>query len=1476
MSEEINNDDNDNNNNNEDSPNKKNITKRKRKELINDDSDEDGEDNQKNNNISQKKDEKSKEEENSDNTKKPNFVKIKFNTIDKNKAGNSPIKDNPALQEKLKKIFMKRDKLKFQYMKQDIPDSLKYHSDDSDSSDPSGLRKSKILKKNNMIFSEQNEKDKKDEINNSKKKHKSNSIKDNINDGSIHKNSSNVKNNKNDTEKIENTPNKKENIDYSHKKEENSKKIKVERKKFHSLNYNNKNNDYEIDKNQKSNKKIENIFNMEYFKNKNKKSNKEENEEEIYDLEKEEENYNNKRMRKDNAKKNILLKVLEKRDNKKDNEFPENKIPKHNEDNQEKEEEDNKNINQKQKLLKLLIEKKNNNSNDDNNLNKNNNDNEIKHKNEDKKIDNEEEEDDKEDTLKMKYDKEKENNRRKIIKQIKSESNNSTLNKKSEKKENKEEFEKNNKKEREKINEEVERDDENDEDESDKKGTYISQNHKNKLTINLKPKKDMIQEKRNENKKEINNEKEEDIDNNEEELKPNKNVDGLFDILEKLKQKKAAENKPKTISKKELNKDEEIDELQNEKKDIENIRKKEIKLEQKTITKGNKKIKEEESNKKSNKNNNLCYNNRRRISNKQIKKNVLNNEELKIRRKLEEDLKAEINKKDSNDLRDDEISTVYSKSNLINNSFSNNNLTQTKKEKQKHTNCKNIPARNTSNVGNRYKNLIDDSNGATEIMINDIPPTNLDRSFDAANAYIKRKVPKGKNVINVYRPKKVNNNVRNKSLIENSSKSFNPNQNIILNNANKIYNSPNYYRNNNSLNNNNRFLKNNHSFCEYPLDNSNPDSIRERNDINMEINLGGGLNSSFDTYMKANLSHLNKNNEGNIFIGKNNLYYGNMNKNFNNSAYNKKTNIPVRNNNYKKNTTNINTYIKNNYYKNEKGNKSFGYLNTGLNNNNNIFDNNNFNNNYNRITCNNNNGNFYGIKNQQFTPYNNNNKNSVINYNNIPLRTYGNQPIADISNYNYENIYQNSAESPKRYSSSKVNNTLNNINTPSNININNQNNFTYNNITPYQSNQTPTEKDTSINIEDILVLEDKFKDIDVSLKRNKQMHNECFEFWNYYYNCSLYGRLEKLFKNQGDSLNVKISINHLLMSVMICYDFSFEIHILKGDFSILEDILKSNHNNLIIIFEHILSKVSSESKSNTWVLKLGYLINNFNKLNNHNEYNIVKIREMTPVEKIQYNKTVIEQNIRILLKNYKTKRIEYLTSIFKKINDKTYDEINLFFRDNIFRTDNLSGSVLASVYLKENEYFQTEPAPYIKTKNTKPYSLILDLDETLIHFKVSNEDESEGILQIRPGIVPFLEQVGKYYELIVFTAATQDYGDLLIDSIEENTLYFEHRFYRQHTVIMGNDFVKDLTRIGRPLDKIIIVDNMPQNFRLQKENGINIKAFWGEDAEDNALEELGIILTNIAQEGGDLRIGLAKYRDEIIRKVTSNISRNKY
>ena len=42
------------------------------------------------------------------------------------------------------------------------------------------------------------------------------------------------------------------------------------------------------------------------------------------------------------------------------------------------------------------------------------------------------------------------------------------------------------------------------------------------------------------------------------------------------------------------------------------------------------------------------------------------------------------------------------------------------------------------------------------------------------------------------------------------------------------------------------------------------------------------------------------------------------------------------------------------------------------------------------------------------------------------------------------------------------------------------------------------------------------------------------------------------------------------------------------------------------------------------------------------------------------------------------------------------------------------------------------------------------------------------------------------------------------------------------------------------------------------------------------MEELGKILINIALDGKDVRIGLEKYRDEIVKKVTSNISKSNY
>lgn len=110
----------------------------------------------------------------------------------------------------------------------------------------------------------------------------------------------------------------------------------------------------------------------------------------------------------------------------------------------------------------------------------------------------------------------------------------------------------------------------------------------------------------------------------------------------------------------------------------------------------------------------------------------------------------------------------------------------------------------------------------------------------------------------------------------------------------------------------------------------------------------------------------------------------------------------------------------------------------------------------------------------------------------------------------------------------------------------------------------------------------------------------------------------------------------------------------------------------------------------------------------------------------------------------------------------------------------------------------------------------------------------------------------------------------ICEEIEIKKPYFNHKFYRHHTVVEGEDFIKDLSKIGRPIEKTLIVDNLAVNFRSQKENGILIKPFYGKP--DKALYNLCAILLRIALDNSitDIRDGIKKHKEDIISKVTSN------
>ena len=60
-------------------------------------------------------------------------------------------------------------------------------------------------------------------------------------------------------------------------------------------------------------------------------------------------------------------------------------------------------------------------------------------------------------------------------------------------------------------------------------------------------------------------------------------------------------------------------------------------------------------------------------------------------------------------------------------------------------------------------------------------------------------------------------------------------------------------------------------------------------------------------------------------------------------------------------------------------------------------------------------------------------------------------------------------------------------------------------------------------------------------------------------------------------------------------------------------------------------------------------------------------------------------------------------------------------------------------------------APYLQpVKDPKTYTLVLDLDETLVHYF---EIGSEGHFLVRPGCDTFLKEMSQIYEVVIFTAA---------------------------------------------------------------------------------------------------------------------------
>ena len=275
---------------------------------------------------------------------------------------------------------------------------------------------------------------------------------------------------------------------------------------------------------------------------------------------------------------------------------------------------------------------------------------------------------------------------------------------------------------------------------------------------------------------------------------------------------------------------------------------------------------------------------------------------------------------------------------------------------------------------------------------------------------------------------------------------------------------------------------------------------------------------------------------------------------------------------------------------------------------------------------------------------------------------------------------------------------------------------------------------------------------------------------------------------------------------------------------------------------------------------------------NNKENEKIRIPNETycPSKKIEFNInqnnnssniSPLQSSINKNINNINTFSNQNFTKTLPITNENSNHNLNLFSQDNSSE-EGVTISPIKSIVTSASSKPTTIIQPQCKLEKFLPpktskfqKTLVLDLDETLIHSYFDcpsprQADLSYDILvenkkihvnsMIRPGAREFIENVSTLFEIVVFTASLSEYANPLVDFVDKNKKC-NFRLYREHCCCFNNGFTncftKDLKKLDRDMNYLIIIDNNPKSYILNKENGIPIKT-WVEDINDRELYKL--------------------------------------
>lgn len=139
--------------------------------------------------------------------------------------------------------------------------------------------------------------------------------------------------------------------------------------------------------------------------------------------------------------------------------------------------------------------------------------------------------------------------------------------------------------------------------------------------------------------------------------------------------------------------------------------------------------------------------------------------------------------------------------------------------------------------------------------------------------------------------------------------------------------------------------------------------------------------------------------------------------------------------------------------------------------------------------------------------------------------------------------------------------------------------------------------------------------------------------------------------------------------------------------------------------------------------------------------------------------------------------------------------------------------------------YQLPPHAYVKIPNKiclppmqepkHPITLVLDLDETLVHCSVEPIPKPDVVFPVlfngvnyqvhvrkRPYLDFFLESIAPHYEVVLFTASQKVYADKLCEYIDPKQNMIRHRLFRDSCLCVQGNYVKDIDVLGRDMKSV--------------------------------------------------------------------------